>query len=417
MKEEIILDFLSSHNQTELLDQLNKLSEKSKKLLLKDVGKYLELYQGSFQKEETSALNPLKECMRSDLKEHNLRGFDSLKKQEVGCMVFAAGEGSRFGINKAKGLFCIDGENTLISNLCQWILAYELAFDIKIPLLFLVSSKNKKQIIEHFGKNNFFGLDKEDVIFIEQTNHPLLNERHQWFLNHENKIASAPNGNGDFLEALQRSGSLEMLKKRNIKYLQVLFIDNPLIDPLDPNLLGFLIEKKLDAALHVFERDDVNEKVGLICEDTGKHFVVDYMQIGHDTFIETENNRPMFPYANSGHFCVSIDALISLINKKIDLPYHWVWKKVDGEISAWKAEKFALDVFPYLNCSSLSYEKNKTFAPLKSVQDVENVRNLLAKRNSEIYQEAYRSKLNDGATLNVKDIVRYIAKKNLKSSY
>jgi len=413
MKEEVILDFLSSHNQTELLTRVSKLPKKNKELLLEDISKYLKLYQRSIQSEEVPALSPLKECMKANLKSHELVGIDSVKKQEVGCMVLAAGEGSRFGTCKAKGLFCIDKDNTLISNLCQWVLAYELAFNIKIPLFFLVSSKNKKEIVDHFEENKFFQLDQKNIFFIEQANYPLLNEQHQWFLDSENKVANAPNGNGDFLDALQRSSAWGVLKKLNIKYLQVLFIDNPLIDPLDPNLLGFLIDQKLDAALHVFERDDVTEKVGVICEAEGRDFVVDYMQIEKDFFAKVENNKPIFSYANSGHFCVSVDALISLANRKIELSYHWVWKKTNDQTYAWKAEKFAFDIFLHLNCKSLCYEKSKTFAPLKTMHDIENVRNTLEKRNYRIYRDVYRKDPNSRVILKIKDIVNYLKKKSL----
>ncbi len=410
MNKDKILDFLFKRSQIKMLTLLKELPKESEELLLEDIYKYTSLYQEGPQKEKTTSLSPLKKCEKTDFKSHRLIGLDSVKKQEVGCLVFAAGEGSRFGLNKAKGLFCLDGKSSLISDLCQWILAYEMSFNIKVPLLLLVSSKNKQEIIDHFEENNFFKLDRRNIFFIEQADYPLLDEKHQWFLDHENKIAKAPNGNGDFLEALRRSGTLKVLEEQDIKYLQVFFIDNPLIDPLDPNLLGFLINQKLDAALHVFERDDLTEKVGVICEDNGRSFVIDYMQIDQDSFVKAENRRPVFSYANSGHFCVSINSLISLANRKIKLPYHWVWKKVNGQTYAWKAEKFAFDIFPYLNCKSLCYEKNKTFAPLKTIEDVENVKSLLADKKREIYREVYNEIPKGDFTIKIKDMVSYLEK-------
>jgi len=410
MNEDKILNFLLNHNQIEILTRLKELPKESRESLLGDIIKYKNLYQGGPEKEKVTFLNPLRECEKVGIKNHKQIGIDSVKNQEVCCMVFAGGDGSRFGIDKAKGLFCLDGNNSLISSLCQWILAYEIAFNIKVPLLLLVSSKNKKEIIDHFEENKFFKLDQDNVFFIEQADHPLLNGKHEWFLDHENKIARAPNGNGDFLDALQRSNTLGVLKERGIKYLQVFFIDNPLIDPLDPSLLGFLIRQKLDVALHVFERDNLYEKVGVICEYNDSNVVIDYMQIDQDFFTKFENSRPVFSYANSGHFCISVNALVTLANKKINLPYHWVWKKVNGRTYAWKAEKFAFDIFPYLNCKSLCYEKSKTFAPLKNIEDVESVKSLLADKRYEIYREVYKKTPRGDFTIKMKDIVSYLEK-------
>jgi UDP-N-acetylglucosamine pyrophosphorylase len=57
----------------------------------------------------------------------------------------------------------------------------------------------------------------------------------------------------------------------------------------------------------------------------------------------------------------------------IDLPLHWVWKKVGGRFG-WKGERFIFDSLPFADrAEALCYPRRQIYAPLKSEANLEAI--------------------------------------------
>lgn len=115
-------------------------------------------------------------------------------------------------------------------------------------------------------KNHFFGLKSSQVQFFSQESLPFLDEKGNWCLEASGKIAEGPNGNGDVLDCFFTSKIADLWRNLQIEYIHVIPIDNPLTDPLDPELTGYTVESGLSVALKVVERESSRENMGVVAQ-------------------------------------------------------------------------------------------------------------------------------------------------------
>lgn len=386
MNKDLLYAFIKEQDQQHLIPILDKASLPQKKRILKQI----EIIASKpYQKLQTSSvakmISPIEKMPFSGSQQEIELGLQTLMQNQTGCLIFAGGQATRLNTNRAKGLFPIQGKS-LFAQICMWISAYNLAFNLSIPLIVLVSKQNKKQIQRHFENNRCFGLCPKKIMLLEQGEYPLFDEDQKWVLK-RGKIYQAANGNGGVFEALQKKRAKQFLKDHRLQYLHMVPIDNPLNDPLDINLLGYLQAQKLDVVIKAFLSKDPNEKAGRIYQDQQKHLIVDYMEL-------SKEKKKQLIYANGGHYCIKLSSLFELEEKKVTLPYHFVKKKIDTNLWGWKGEKFVFDLFPYFSkVSSLCYEKKQFFAPLKEPKDLGFIERSLERKKRGILEKINRSNI------------------------
>lgn len=308
-------------------------------------------------------------------------GCELINQGKVGCIILAGGHGSRLHWNGPKGTFPIctqTQKKSLFQRVCERIKKkQQLGQSLQVAIM--TSLSNHAETEGFFKKNHFFGLKSSQVHFFTQANLPFLDERGNWCLETPGKIAEGPNGNGDVLDCFFTSQIADLWHGLEIEYIHVVPIDNPLADPLDPELTGYTVESSLSAALKVVKKESFPESMGVIVQKKEGISVIEYSEISPE-----ENRR--FLFCNVNVFCFCLSALQSL-HRHAKLPLHLAKKKVvlfspdqlrQTSCFIWKYEKFLFDSLEYLpRSASLFYPRHLTYAPLKELGDLENVKQAL----------------------------------------
>lgn len=293
---------------------------------------------------------------------------------KVGCIVLAGGDGSRLGWDGPKGTYPLSlvRQKTLFEMLQENVTAACSLFERPLPLAIMTSPLNEEITKKAFA--NYSG----DVDFFTQRMSPILDQN-------KNPLSEKrPNGNGEVLKQFYESGLFAKWKAAGVEYLNLILIDNPLADPFDPNLIGLQAKKGADVALKAIERTNPDEKVGVIGERDGKLQIVEY----------AENPPANWNLANTSLFSFHIDFVQK--TKEESLPLHLA-KKFLGKEIIYKQEYFIFDLLPFAeNPQVVLYQREETFAPLKSREDVGAVQRALLNRDKKRYAKIAGTEPIDG---------------------
>jgi UDP-N-acetylglucosamine/UDP-N-acetylgalactosamine diphosphorylase len=278
---EAISALLKDKSQDVFLNHLSQLSITQKDTLLKqltkvDLKKVLDVLKNSITLENSyetiiDKLDPitsdqidydLTKMNCESLKDYEALGLNAISNGEVGLLLLAGGISTRLSISYPKGMFSID----LLSSKSLFQLQAEKIIRIKklsaeanknsknkcsIPWYIMTSSFTHQATCEHFEDNNYFGLDKEDVKFFEQSSLPLLSNDGKLILDENLILAQAPAGTDGLYDGLIKYGILDQMKDRGIKYVHIYCVENVLIKIADPVFTGVCIKNKIDSGVKV----------------------------------------------------------------------------------------------------------------------------------------------------------------------
>jgi UDP-N-acetylglucosamine/UDP-N-acetylgalactosamine diphosphorylase len=176
----------------------------------------------------------------------------------------------------------------------------------------MTSTLNHTQTVGFLQRHDYFGLSASQVSFLEQAMLPIFDDRGHWLLEEPGKIAEGPDGNGDALRLFFKGGIWKQWKDLGIEYLNVIFVDNPLADPFDPEFVGFTARTGADAALKAVERLSPDEKMGVLAERAGNLKVIEYSEIPADAL--------QFTLSSTGMFCLSME-FIRHLYQELDVEF------------------------------------------------------------------------------------------------
>jgi UDP-N-acetylglucosamine/UDP-N-acetylgalactosamine diphosphorylase len=193
-------------------------------------------------------------------------------------------------------------------------------------------------------------------------------------------VAEAPDGNGGIYPALQKSGALQDMDSRGIRYLHVFSIDNALVKPADPAFIGYCIAQEADCGNKVVWKAHAHEQVGVVASRLGKPCILEYSEITKEMAERLdEHGRLQFGAGNICNHFYTIDFLRCKILPNIGKMYHIARKKIPyyddeskttvqpSENNGIKFETFIFDVFP-LSEKMAVFEIGRAdeFAPVKN---------------------------------------------------
>jgi UDP-N-acetylglucosamine/UDP-N-acetylgalactosamine diphosphorylase len=404
MIESSIHETLFRLGQQQLLTGLEQLSQAQ----LHDFALSLSKYDPALsakQKEVLLQQNPL--CFSDILPylEHEISGDVEnreygrmlVRQEKVGCLILAGGQGTRLKVDGPKGCFPVSPiqGKSLFQLFCERTKAASAWSGHSLPLCIMTSACNHAQTIAFLQQHDYFGLHFSQVSFIEQSLLPFLDDRGNWLLEKPGKIAEGPDGNGDALRLFFKCGFWDKWKAAGIEYLNVIFVDNALADPFDPEFVGFTAQRGVDIALKAVDRLSPDEKMGILTAHAGKLKVIEYSEIPRDI--------SQFTLSSTGMLCISMQFIHHLYQElNVTLPLHLARKRapvllgtskgVVQEIAhVWKCERFIFDLLDHARTSAaLVYPRGKIYAPLKNAtgeRSIETVKQALLLRDREIYQE------------------------------
>ena len=188
------------------------------------------------------------------------------------------------------------------------------------------------------------------------------------------------------------------MQERGIEWLSVFSVDNVLQRINDPVYVGAVISSGCDCGGKVVRKASPNERVGVLCRESGKPAIVEYYEMTDDMrSLRDENGNLLYNFGVTLNYLFRLKRLEEIREKK--LPVHIVEKKIPyidengNEVkpeapNGYKFEDLVLDMIHMMD-SCLPYEivREKEFAPVKNregVDSVDTARELLTKNGVQI---------------------------------
>jgi len=260
------------------------------------------------------------------------------------------------------------------------------------PYLFVMTSeKNHEATVDFFNEHNFFGYQKEKIIFFKQDMAPASDYEGRVFMESKGRIATSPNGNAGWFISMKKAGLLPLLDKEGIEWLNIFAVDNVLQRICDPCFVGATINAKAEVGSKVIRKAFRDECVGVMCLEDGRPSIVEYYELSDEMMdLCDERGERLYNFGVILNYLFNKSALLRIMDG--ELPLHVVEKKIphidaDGNSvnpekpCGCKYEQLVLDLIHELDsCLPFEVVREKEFAPIKNatgVDSVESARKLL----------------------------------------
>ncbi len=306
-------------------------------------------------------------------------GTKIMQEGRFAAVTMAGGQGTRLGHNGPKGTYDIGLESgaSLFQIQCDRLKRRSEACGHSIPWYIMTSRENHNDTVAFFEAHDYFGYNKEDILFFRQFMLPMIDFDGKIVMDSKATMKEGADGHGGIFRAMAACGIVEDMRKRGVEWIFVGGIDNVLVKLCDPTFVGFLAKNGYRLGGKSLIKRDAKEKTGVFCKRDGKPYVVEYTEIS-DEMAELRDAQGTFVYGDAHILCnmFRIDALEAMGNQ--GLPYHVAVKKAayvgdNGEVitpdspNAYKFEAFIFDAFSqYDEMGILRVERETEFAPVKN---------------------------------------------------
>ena len=217
----------------------------------------------------------------SEKEMYEKKGIEAIKYNKFAVVTMAGGQGTRLGHTGPKGTYIFDPEKgkSIFEALCETLKKAWRKYDTVIPWYIMTSKENNDATQRFFERNNYFGYPENHIRFFMQGELPMLSTDGKILLSKDGLVKMAANGHGGTLHSMETAGVLDEMKHNGIEWVFINGVDNVLVKPVDPLLIGMSIHNKVLGAVKSIEKTDPKEKVGVFCRKNKKVGVVEYTEI------------------------------------------------------------------------------------------------------------------------------------------
>ena len=385
---------LKKYNQEQIIEDLEKLDKKKQENIIKQINEINfdevnKLYNLTKQNHtiNDSKIEPigyvdLEKLENKQKQEAEKIGEEIIRNNQYAVVTMAGGQGTRLGWKGPKGTYKLDiGENGkyIFEILAESMKKSKDLYNVFTYWSIMTSKQNDNETKAFFEENNYFGYDKEKVVFFTQGELPVLTESGKIVLE-DGRIQTGSNGNGGVYKAMKDHHIIEDMKEKNIKWVYICGVDNIMVNPISPIFIGKTILDKLQIASKSVAKAYPEEKVGVFCRRNNKPSTVEYIELSEKMRNERDEYGELYyGEANIISHLLSIDAIEKITN--FSLPYHIAKKK-----GLYKFETFIFDAFEYFDdMLVMRVKREDEFAPIKNKEGVDSPETAkkIYERNSE----------------------------------
>ena len=394
---ETIRKTLKKYSQEHLLNGYERLDEVKQKQLLNQIQttdfELINSLYNNTKKElqpHNDTITPIefldKEKLNGYYKGFHETGEKAIRAGKLAAVTMAGGQGTRLGHKGPKGTFDIglESHKSLFELLSDSLKEQGKAYGVTIPWFIMTSEENNKDTVDFFAKNRFFGYEKDkNIFFFKQGQLPMVDTEGKILIGENGLIKEAADGHGGIFEAMFKNDVVEDMRERNIEWIFIGPIDNPLAKMVDEVLIGLAKENKVLEIGKSLVKASPSEKVGVFCKKNGKPSVVEYTEITEEMANEVdENNNLVYGESHINCNMFNIKGLEIIGSQK--LPYHSAFKKATyldekgniikpEEPNAYKFESFIFDAFNKLDdMLILRVKREEEFAPVKGKEGADS---------------------------------------------
>ena len=392
-KLEEIRKKLKKYDQEHLLQKYEEMSDEQKAELINQIENIdFELMKTLYKKTqepvdlEKASIEPIEHVDKSKLtaterEMYEKKGVEAIKYNKLAVVTMAGGQGTRLGHKGPKGTFIFDPDTkkSIFEALCDTLKEAVKKYDTVIPWYLMTSKENNDATVKFFEKNNYFGYPKEAIKFFKQDELPMLSLDGKILLEESGLVKQAANGHGGTLHSMEKSGVIDEMKNNGIEWVFINGVDNVLVKPVDPLLMGMSIHNKVLGAVKSIEKTDPKEKVGVFCRKNKKVGVVEYTEIPDEmAHLRDDYGSLVYGDGNAIFHLYNIKGLEKV--SELSLPYHIALKKAsyldkDGKMvighkpNAYKFEMFIFDSYEMFDdVVVLRIKREEEFAPIKNAE-------------------------------------------------
>ena len=332
-------------------------------------------------------------------------GAAALAAGEVAVVVVAGGSGTRLGFEGPKGTYPIGpvSSASLFQIHAEKVLALSRRHGKPIPLYVMTSPENHQITVDFFADHANFGL--ASVRFFTQGTMPAVDlETGKVLLASKGLPALSPDGHGGTLVALSKPGPhggpscLEEMRESGIRTLFYFQVDNPLVNIGDPLFLGHHRQAEAEMSFKVIEKNEPDEKLGVIVSSDGRPTVIEYSDLPAELAERRDEEGNLALWAGSIAIHLIELEFIERLLATANLPFHRAIKKVafvgdDGTVvkpdrpNAIKFERFIFDALPLAERWALvETSRVKEFEPLKNATGSDSPESV-RKRMSDLFAD------------------------------
>ncbi len=413
-KYEEIKEILKKNNQEQLLVCYDKLDTEGKEKLLNQISdidfkQINTLYENTKNNKNTNSkddlIEPIDYVDESKLTEEEYNNYKNvgeniIKTKKLAVLTVAGGQGTRLGFKGPKGKYDIglDTHESLFELICKPLKEANKKYGVIIPWYIMTSNENNEETVSFFKENNYFGYPEKEVKFFIQGEIPMISEDGKILVNEEGFVKLAADGHGGVFKSMVRSGVLKDLNARNVDWLVIGPVDNPLINMADPIFLGVTASKNCMAAGKSVVKANPEERVGVFCKRNKKPSVIEYTEISQEMCnLRDKNGELVFGESNVNCNLFNMKRINEVAEN--ELPYHAAHKKADyidenGKLvvaekpNAYKYETFIFDAFESMESMAiLRVKREEEFAPVKNAEGVDS-----PATSRELYKKFYNIK-------------------------
>ena len=392
-KLEKIKKKLKKYGQEHLLQKYDEMDAKLQEELLEQIENIdFDLMQKLYEKAqkpvdlEKVTVEPIEHVDKSKLtaserEMYEKKGIEAIKYNKLAVVTMAGGQGTRLGHSGPKGTFIFDPEKnkSIFEALCDTLKDAIKKYDTVIPWYIMTSKENNEATTKFFEENNYFGYPKEAIKFFKQGQLPMIALNGKILMEENGLVKEAANGHGGTLHSMEKSNVIAEMKENGIEWVFINGVDNVLVKPVDPLLMGMSIHNKVLGSVKAIEKTDPKEKVGVFCRKNKKVGVIEYTEISDEmAHLRDDYGSLVYGDANAIFHLYNIKGLEKV--SELSLPYHTAVKKasyidengkkvVGDKPNAYKFEMFIFDSYEMFDdVVVLRVKREEEFAPIKNAE-------------------------------------------------